>query len=136
VRSDRSIQAVLTSLVLFDALLVVWAFGFPDLWFAIFHTDAEAAPGSVLFLQRCGANWAAFMLFQAVAWSVWKRHTYWLVVVAGMRLGDIFTDVTYVLLADDPSLLAWLALPVAGLANIVLGWYFLTAYLDRHPPRT
>lgn len=133
-RSDRTIQAVLASLVVFDAVLVIWAFGFPDLWFTIFHTSAEATPGAELFLRRCGGNWAAFLLFQALALSLWKQHTFWLAVVAGLRLGDIFTDPVYVLTADDPSLLAWVSLPVAGVSNLVLGWYFLTSYLERREP--
>ncbi len=35
---------------------------------------------------------------------------------------------------SNRSLLAWLALPVAGVTNLVLGWYFLTSYLERRKP--
>lgn len=130
-RNDRTIQLVLTALVLFDAILVVWAFGFPDLWFEVWHTSAEGTPGAELFLMRCGGNWAAFMLFQALAWAYWKEHSWWLLIVAGMRLGDIFTDPVYTLMADDPSLFAWVGLPSAGLINLLLGWYFVTCFLER-----
>ena len=130
-RSDRFIQAVLTALVVFDAVLVVWAFGFPQWWFQLFHTAAGASPGAVLFLRRCGGNWAAFMLFQAVAWAYWKKYPVWLVVVAGMRLGDIFTDPVYALFAHDPTWMAKVGLPFAGAANVVLGWFLLTCYLQR-----
>lgn len=130
-KNDFAIQFTLLGLVVFDLLLVVWAFGFPDLWFALFHTASEGSPGAELFLKRCGANWAAFALFQGLALRYWKSHNYWLAIVAGLRFADIFTDPTYVIFAEDPSWLAWLALPVAGVINIGLGLYFATAYLER-----
>ena len=134
-RSDRAIQTVLTALVVFDAILVVWAFGFPGLWFEVWHTNAAGTPGAELFLKRCGGNWAAFTVFQALAWAYWKEHTWWLAVVAGLRLGDIFTDPVYTFFADDPSVWAWLGLPAAGVINLVLGWYFLTCYIERRGAR-
>lgn len=130
-RNDRTIQAVLTALVLFDAILVVWAFAFPDLWFDVFHTAAQGSPGAVLFLRRCGGNWAAFLLFQSLAWAYWKEHHFWLAIVAGLRFGDIFTDPVYALMSDDPTWLSWVGLPAAGLINLALGWYFLTCFLER-----
>lgn len=125
-----SIQLVLTSLVVFDATLVVWAFGFPDLWFAAFHTGGGGGALAELFLARCGANWAAFLLLQIVAWARWRREPVWLAVVAGVRLSDIFTDPTYALLSPDPTWFSWAGLPLMGAINLGLGVFFLRAYAD------
>ncbi len=130
-RSSRSIAIVLLALVVFDALLVLWAFGFPEWWFVLFHTTEQATPGAELFLKRCGANWAAFALFQGLALKYWKSSPHWLAIVAGLRLGDSFTDVTYVVFAPDPTWIAIVALPAAGIINLILGWYFLTCYFQR-----
>lgn len=128
---DRAVDAVLAVLVLFDALLVLWAFAAPAPWFETWHQSLAPSPGAELFLRRCGANWAGFLLFQALALRWWKTRPHWLAVAAGLRLSDIFTDPVYVLTAPDPTWMAWLGLPAAGLLNLALGGYFLAAYHGR-----
>jgi hypothetical protein len=130
-RSDRIITAVLSFLVLFDLLLVVWAFGFPELWFLIWHGSAEASPHAELLLKRVGANWAGFMVFQAVALKYWKTSPVWLAVIAGVRFSDVFTDITYAVFAQEATWFTYVALPPMGLINFALGWYLLSAYRDR-----
>lgn len=132
-RSPRVVSSLLAALALFDLLLVGWAFGFPDLWFTLFHTDLQGSAGAELFLMRCGAAWGAFALFQGLAWLNWQRQPFWLVLIAGVRFSDIFTDPVYTLFAPDPSWFALLTLPLMGLGNFALGWYFLTTYLRGLP---
>ena len=134
-RNERVISGVLGFLVLFDLLLVVWAFGFPELWFLIWHGSADAPPHAELLLKRVGANWAGFMVFQAVALKYWKSSPVWLAVIAGVRFSDIFTDITYAVFAQDATWFAYVALPPMGLINFALGWYLLTAYRERREQR-
>ena len=55
--SEKRTHALLIFLVAFDVTLTIWAFGFPDLWFKVFHGIGYDDPQG--FLRRCGANWAA-----------------------------------------------------------------------------
>jgi hypothetical protein len=124
--SEGRVRGLLWFLVLFDATLVTVAMGFPGLWFTVFHGTAYDDPEG--FLRRCGANWAAFFLLQAIALVRWKRDPVWLAVVAGARLGDVFTDVTYVLFARDATLFAKLTLPPMLVCNALFGLFLLRAY--------
>lgn len=133
-RNQRLIQTLLVGLVVVDAVLVVWAFGFPDLWFDSFHRTLEGSAGAELFLKRCGANWAGFLLFQVLALMYWKAQPFWLAIVAGLRFSDLFTDAVYALFAEDLTWLASLSLPVMGLLNFALGWFFLRSYLVSSDP--
>ena len=54
------VHGLLTFLVLFDLVLVIWAGVFPELWFTAFHGVPYVDPQG--FLRRCAANWAAFLL--------------------------------------------------------------------------
>jgi hypothetical protein len=133
--TDRSIRNGLLLLIAVDAILVVWAFGFPDLWFALFHHDLDGSEGARLFLRRCGAAWAAFLVLQILALRNYEKGAHWLAIVAGVRLSDALTDPMYVVLASDPTWVAYLLLPGAGVVNIVFGWFFLSAYLQRSATR-
>jgi hypothetical protein len=124
--SERRVQSVLGFLVAFDVTLVVWAFLFPDLWFKAFHGIGYDDPQG--FLRRCGANWAAFALCQAIAFVRWRADPMWLAVVAGVRLSDIFTDLTYSLVARDTTWFAKATLPPMSLVNLLLGLYLIRAY--------
>jgi hypothetical protein len=59
-------------------------------------------------MQRMGGNWAAFAGLQAIAALRWKSSPRWLLIVAGVRLSDVFTDLTCVLLCDSRT---WFAPP-------------------------
>lgn len=124
--NPRALDRALSFLVLFDVTLTTAAFFFPDFWFAVFHGVPYEDPQG--FLRRCGANWAAFALFQAIARARWKQAPYWLAVIAGVRLSDIFTDLVYYFFAEDTTWFADLTLPTMGLVNLALGLYFLRAY--------
>jgi hypothetical protein len=131
----RIINALLAALVLFDLALVVWAFGLPDLWWQLFHTSNDGSVGANLLLKRCGAAWGAFALFQGIALYLWREKPYWLAVVAGIRLSDIFTDPVYAVFSADPSWLNTLSLPLMGVGNVLLGVFFLNAFLEHSERR-
>lgn len=124
--SERRIQGVLIGLVIFDLTLVIVAALFPQLWFDVFHGVAYDDPQG--FLRRCAANWAAFLLMQSLALARWKKDRVWLAIVAGVRLSDIFTDVTYVLVARDTTWFAKATLAPSSVANLLLGLFLLRAY--------
>ncbi len=125
-RPGRWIDAVLGALVVFDVALTVWAVAFPSLWFEAFHGVPYDDPQG--FLRRCGANWAAFALVQAVARLRWKRQPHWLAVVAGVRLSDVFTDWTYLYVARDVTAFARGSLVLMSPGNLLLGLFFLGCY--------
>ena len=127
--NERRISLVLGSLVAFDTTLVACAGAFPQLWFTIFHGTTYDDPQG--FLRRCAANWAAFLLLQILAFARWRHDAVWLAIVAGARLSDIFTDVTYVLVAQDTTLFAKLTLAPSSLANLFIGLFLLRAYRHR-----
>ena len=127
------VHGLLTFLVLFDLVLVIWAGVFPELWFTAFHGVPYVDPQG--FLRRCAANWAAFLLMQTIAWRTWKTDRVWLAVVAGVRLSDIFTDLTYVFVAHDTTLFAKLTLAPMSIINLLMGLFLLDAYRSREPER-
>lgn len=124
--TERRVHAFLWSLVLLDGTLVPWALAFPELWFKAFHGIGYDDPQG--YLRRCGANWAAFLLCQILAVMRWRRDAVWLAIVAGVRLSDIFTDVTHVLVARDTTLFARLTLAPMSLGNLLFGLFLLRAY--------
>ena len=112
------VTGLLAALLVFDVVLSVTAFFFPQLWFDIFHGVNYVDPQG--FLYRCAANWTAFALFQAVALIRWKRESWWLLIVAGVRFSDIFTDLTYYFVATDTTWFAFNLL-LMGPVNFALG---------------
>ncbi len=124
--TERRVQGLLVGLVLFDVTLTLWAGAFPELWFRVFHGVGYEDPEG--FLRRCAANWAAFAVCQAIALRRWRKDAMWLAVVAGVRLSDIFTDATYVLVARDTTWFAKATLAPSSVANLVVGLYLLRAY--------
>jgi hypothetical protein len=123
------ITPLLAGLVLFDATLTVWAFAFPQLWFDAFHGVAYVDPEALL--PRMGAQWGAYFLLQLIALIRWRRESWWLVIVAGVRLSDAFTDLTYVAMARDLTWFAKATLPAMGPINALIGWLLLRAWLRR-----
>jgi hypothetical protein len=128
-RATRLVGGLLVFLVALDLTLTAWAMFLPGLWFTVFHGTSYDDPEG--FLRRCGANWAAFLLWQAVALVRWKKEPVWLAVVAGVRLSDIFTDLTYSIFARDTTLFAKLTLPPMFLVNLLFGLFLLRAYAWR-----
>ena len=128
--TEDQIDKVLTGLVLFDVVLTSWVFLFPNLWFQAFHGIPYHDPEG--FLRRCGANWAAFALFQVIARLRWKQDRSWIAIVAGIRLSDIFTDWTYLWFASHITWFGRLALAGASPMNMVAGWWLFRAHRARN----
>lgn len=122
----KAVSGVLLSLCLLDLGLTVWAFAFPDFWFAFFHAAPRVDPQGLLY--RCGANWLAFAVLQGLAWRRWPRQLWWLPLIAGCRLGDCLTDITCLLSCQKATLMAWIAFPAAGLGNLLAGILLVQAY--------
>jgi hypothetical protein len=117
---------VLAGLLALDVVLTVAAFALPDLWFRVFHGIAyDDREG---FLRRCGANWAAFAVLQAIALVRWRREPWWLLVVAGARLGDVFTDWTYLFFAQDVTWFARASLLTTSPGNLVAGVFLIRSW--------
>ena len=125
-RKRWTIDATLAALLALDLTLAVWAFAFPDAWFAAFHGVARVDPEGLL--PRMGANWSAFALFQATALARWRKQPVWLAVAAGLRLSDIFTDWTYLAACHEITWFGRAALLAAGPANVVAGVTLLRAH--------
>jgi hypothetical protein len=115
--------ATLASLVALDVVLTIWAGFFPELWFRAFHGIAYDDPEG--FLRRCAASWAAFAILQAIALGRWRQDPRWLLIVAGVRLSDVFTDWTYLAFARDRTWFAWASLTLTSPANLWLGLFLL-----------
>ena len=50
---------------------------------------------------RTGAVWASFTLFHLIALLKWHRQPYWLPLVAGVRLTEVFSDWVYLSMAES-----------------------------------
>ncbi|AUX41700.1 uncharacterized protein SOCE26_031220 [Sorangium cellulosum] len=130
---ERRITALLAALVLFDLTLSTWAFFFPQAWFDAFHGTAYVDPEALL--PRMAANWAGFLLMQSIALLRWRRETWWLLIVAGVRFSDVFTDLVYFLMADHLTWFARATLPGMGPINALLGWWLIRAWKRLGQPR-
>jgi hypothetical protein len=128
----REIDFVLAFLVLFDVTLTIWGFFLPVTWFRIFHGVLLIDPEGLL--PRSAASWAAFALFQGIALFRWRKEPQWLAVVAGLRLGDIFTDLAYVGFATDITPFGHFSLIATGPINLLLGLFFLKSYKQQRKP--
>ncbi len=122
----KKVYGVLGALVLLDVVLSLWAFVFPDLWFELFHGVPYDDPQGLL--PRMGANWTAFALFQVIALFRWHKDRWWLAVVAGIRLSDIFTDWTYLACCADITWFGAFSLAVASPLNLIVGLWLLRIF--------
>jgi hypothetical protein len=110
-----------------DTIIFALAWVTPDLWFRLFHNGLPSGLETAL-LQRSAGQWAAFALAQAITLWLWKRDPVWLAVAAGVRLSDIFTDVSYIIAVPSLTTLGWILLvppPFLNLAGVVI---FLRGY--------
>ncbi|HEY0082184.1 MAG TPA: hypothetical protein VGB61_05285, partial [Pyrinomonadaceae bacterium] len=94
----NTVRGLLLFLIVLDVVLSTLALCYPETWFKIFHGVAYIDPQGLL--RRTGALWAAFVLLQTVAFFRWEREPYWLALVAGVRLTELFSDWTYLYFAS------------------------------------
>ena len=125
-RDKKIIKAVILSLVFLDLVLSIWGFFFPELWYSFFHNSVYIDPQALL--KRCSGNWAAFFILQVIAFFKWEKSLWWLILVAGCRLGDSLTDITCLIFSQNISVFGMLAFPAAGLGNIIIGIFLIQSY--------
>jgi hypothetical protein len=101
-----------------DTSLFLMAWLWPDVWFRAFHGAAPAGL-EIAFLRRSAGQWAAFALAQGIALWRWKKDPVWLVIVAGVRFSDLFTDISYILAVPSLTTFGWACLLPPPLLNLV-----------------
>ncbi len=128
--SDRHrmlIAVFLAAFAVWDLVLGIGAAVLPGIWFDLFHGVEYVDPEALL--RRTGAVWVAFALFHGVAFFRWKERPYWLVIVGGMRLSEVFADWTYLFMAQDMTINGRIALLMATPSNIFFSWFFINGFL-------
>ncbi len=120
------VTILLVVFIALDLLYAVTAFFFPKLWYTVIHGAAYVDPEGLL--QRTGAIWAAFAVVQLVALLRWQRQAFWLAVVAGLRLSELFADWTYLYFAQDISGFGRIALLVSTPVNLLISLFLLKAF--------
>lgn len=125
-KSEKTINALLFFLVLLDLVLSAICLLRPDLWFQIMHgVDAVDSLGMV---RRLGAVWLAFFIFQLLALLFWQKNSYLLVLVAGIRLTEIFSDWFYWYFAENITWFGHFGLLIAPPSNIFFGIILLKIF--------
>jgi hypothetical protein len=125
--SSFVINILLLFLVGLDVVLFVLALLLPNTWFIIFHNQPYTDPQGLL--RRTGAVWVAFTLLQFIAYMKWQEQYYWLVLIAGVRLTELFSDWTYLYFAQNITRVGRISLWIAPPANLVMGWFFIQSFL-------
>lgn len=120
-------------LVVLDVVLSTTCLLYPDSWFMRFHGvayhyDNGYARDAMGLLKRTGAVWVAFSLLQLIAMFRWEKAPWWLVLVAGVRLTELFSDWTYMYVAQSMTTIGKIGLFIAPPGNLVFGWFLIWAY--------
>lgn len=122
----KIINLILISLIIVDLILTIWGFFFPEFWYSFFHKSEYIDPQGLL--RRCAANWFAFFIIQFLAFLYWQKNNWWLLLVAGCRLGDTLTDITCLIFCSKITIFGLIAFPFAGLANLIIGISLILLY--------
>ncbi len=99
----------------------------PQLWFHLFHHSTGGAL-EIALLRRSGGQWLAFALGQAITLWQWRRRPEWLAVAAGIRLSDLFTDISYLISAPSLTPFGRMLFPIFPILNLVGVIIFLKGY--------
>ena len=110
-----------------DAAIFAVSWWRPELWFHLFH-HAEPLGFDVALLRRAGGQWAAFALVQAIALLRWRTQPVWLVIVAGARVSDLFTDLSYIAAVPSLTPFGWAALVPPAFLNLAFAATMMVAY--------
>ena len=86
-------------------------------------------------IRRLGAVWAAFVLFQLIAVFRWKQNPHWLVIVAGIRWTEVFSDWFYWYFAETLTLFGHAGLLIAPPVNLMLGLFLLKMFSQLSSPK-
>lgn len=113
-----AILIYLWAALLEDTILFLMAWLAPDVWFRLFHAAAPVGV-DVAFLRRSAGQWLAFALAQGIALACWRKYPIWLVIVAGVRFSDLFTDISYIVAVPSLTTFGWICLLPPPLLNLV-----------------
>ena len=116
-----------------DAAIFAVSWWRPELWFHLFH-HAEPLGFDVALLRRAGGQWAAFALVQAIALLRWRTQPLWLVIVAGARISDLFTDLSYILAVPSLTSFGWAALLPPAFLNLAFAVTMMLAWQQAMAP--
>ncbi len=122
----RLTDLILIALIVFDLVVAVGAFLFPGLWYRILHDAAYVDPQGLL--RRTGAIWVAFTVLQVLALPRWRTAPYWLALVCGIRLSEMFADWTYLAFAESVTPFGTVTLIVTLPANLLICWFLFATY--------
>ena len=125
--SAFAINILLIFLIILDVFLCILALLFPATWFKIFHDEPYTDPQGLL--RRTGAVWAAFTLLQIIAYLKWEEQFYWLVLIAGVRLTELFSDWAYLYFAHNITWAGLLSLLISPPANLAMGWFLIESFV-------
>jgi hypothetical protein len=119
---DRRLKALiliyLWGALLEDITIFVLAWIAPQLWFHLFH-NGTGGPIEIALLRRSGGQWLGFALGQALTLALWRRRPEWLAVAAGVRLSDLFTDISYLISAPSLTTFGRMLFPMFPILNLV-----------------
>lgn len=125
-RLRTSIYVLLVFLVILDIVLSATCLLAPEKWFSIFHDAPYVDPQGLL--KRTGAVWVAFTLLQLIAVFKWEKQPWWLVLIAGVRWTELFSDWTYIYVSQSITTMGWIGLFISPPGNLVFGWFLIWAY--------
>lgn len=125
-RLKTQVNVLMVFLVILDLFLSTLAIFYSEKWFQIFHNAPYIDPQGLL--KRTGALWVAFTLLQFIALIQWKKHPWWLVLIAGVRLTELFSDWTYLYVCQSITTQGWIGLFIAPPGNLAFGIYLIWAY--------
>ncbi|MDQ6912254.1 MAG: hypothetical protein M3128_05200 [Verrucomicrobiota bacterium] len=114
-----SVLIYLWAALIEDSVLFVMSWLAPQVWFHLFHNTTTFTVLETAFLRRSGGQWLAFALAQAITLLCWRKWPVWLVITAGVRFSDLFTDICYILAAPALTKLGWLLLLPPPLLNLI-----------------
>jgi hypothetical protein len=120
------INLLLFGLVVLDAVLSATAIVFPQRWTEAFHHLPYEDPAGLL--RRAGAVWLAFLVLQVIALARWQDQPYWLTIIAGVRLTELFSDWATLLAAQQVTTVGVAALAISPVSNLAFGWVLIATY--------
>lgn len=124
----KFIYVFLVLLVILDLVLSTTCIFFPDKWFMAFHGVPYDHLDAMGLLRRTGAVWVAFTMLQLIAVFRWEKAPWWLVLIAGVRLTELFSDWTYMYVAQSMTFWGNVGLFISPPGNLAFGIFLVWAY--------
>ncbi len=125
--NTRFIDLLLLFLVLLDLILSAICLLNPPLWAQLMH--GVTYEDTIGLVRRLGGVWLGFFVFQLIALVVWKSHPWWLVLVAGIRLTESFSDWIYWFSSEQHTWFANFGLLIAPPGNVLFAIIFIRTFL-------